>query len=74
MNYNLDTEDGMSNSIDWFLGCVAHIVNGGVWGIPRSFTAYKVDHGAKALTRMHGCDPSTERVAKAAGWKVQTDE
>jgi len=71
MNYDINTEEGLANAVTWFLAHVSRMNNGGVWVLPRSGTIYTVDHDAKTLTCTLGGDPSTERVAVAAEWKVQ---
>lgn len=71
MNWDLDTPEGMENAVSWFSSFVEYLNQGGVWAIPRSMSTYQIDHGHKAIHLTSGKgDPSTEKVAKAAGWDV----
>lgn len=72
MNYDLDTEEGMKNSMEWTSRTLSHIKQGGTWAIPRSGTLVKIDHEYKTAYMIAGTEPeeSTERVLKALGWTV----
>lgn len=72
MNYDLDTEDGMSNSVAWTQHTFDMLNEGGVWHVPRSNTTIIVYHKTKTahISRGHKPDPSIERVIKAMGWTV----
>jgi hypothetical protein len=72
MNYDLDTEEGMQNAMEWTARTLSHIKQGGTWAIPRSGTLVKVDHENKCAYMIDGSAPeeSTERVLVALGWHV----
>ena len=72
MNYNLDTEDGMANAVQWTTEHFAKLKDGGVWIVPRSGTLVRVRHTDKTAT-IHSVTPdlSIKRVIKAMGWTVK---
>ena len=72
MNYDLDTEEGMANAVQWTREHFAKLKDGGMWAIPRSGTFAAVHHSAKTVTLLMGYkpDPSIARVIKAMGWTV----
>lgn len=72
MNYDLNTEDGMANSVAWTEQLFSMMHEGGSWLVPRSMTTVKVypmRHEVE-VTRGHTLDKSIERVIEAMGWKV----
>lgn len=72
MNYDLDTKQGMKNSIKWLEQTMCTITDGGIWMIPRSGSAYAIRHSDKTAIKIMAFmpDPSLDRVFRAAGWKV----
>lgn len=70
MNYDLDTEEGLANAIEWTNNALAHLKEGGAWYVPRSCSIVKVvSHERKQIEL--ACllpDPSLRRVLKEAGW------
>jgi hypothetical protein len=61
--------------LEWCRQVVRVIADGGIWGIPRSNTIFRVDHKKKRLVLIsHGDDGSdflaTQRVFKNIGWDV----
>ena len=47
MNYNLDTDEGMANAVQWTTEHFAKLKDGGVWIVPRSGTLVRVNHTDK---------------------------
>ena len=71
-NYSIDDNAGLEAAKKWLLDFIDLIKDGAVWAIPRSASAYRIDHTNKLATRLHGLgDSSTERVFKAIGWEVK---
>jgi len=72
MNYDIDTEEGMSNAVQWLQYNFSVIKTGGKWVIPRSGTIVTVDHPNKTayILAGHTPEPDTERVIKHMGWEV----
>ena len=68
MNYNIDTEEGMTNSVKWLEEMLASGSKPAVeWFIPRSFATYLIYKPIKVYTSK-GVDEPTERVLAAAGF------
>lgn len=72
-NFNIDTEEGLANAVKWTNHVFSLIVDGGRWIVPRSMSAYEINHGTKTVRRVLGAfpEPIIERVIKAAGWKYE---
>ena len=73
MNFDLDTEEGMTNSVEWTKAHLNRIADGGMWIVPRSACAYKVMRSQKTLIAM-GPGPAEDcicRVVEAMGWAVK---
>ena len=71
MNWDISTKEGLNNSIAWFEDFVTCLRPGGTWIVPRSASGYRIDHENKTIDLTFGPgDPSTEKVAVAAGWAV----
>lgn len=72
MNYDLDTDEGMANAVQWTREHFDKLTDGGIWIVPRSGTLVLVNHADKTAT-IHNTtpDPSIERVIKAMGWTVK---
>jgi hypothetical protein len=73
MNYDIDTEDGMANSVAWTEELFLTINNGGKWIVPRSGTTIEVHHKYKTvyITEGHTPDSGIERVIDAMGWRIK---
>ena len=73
MNYDLDTKEGMTNSIAWTQQMFDTLTSKGQWIVPRSGTVIRVDKAAKTayITEGHIPDTGMARVIKAMGWKVE---
>jgi len=71
--WNIESPEERKMALQWLQAHLALISDGGVWMIPRSVTLYVVDKRRKVLIRRWGLgDPSTEKLAKELGWKIET--
>jgi hypothetical protein len=71
MNYDIDTQDGMKNAMEWTARTLSHIKQGGTWAIPRSNTFVKVDHENKTAYIIDGQEEQgVARVLNELGWHV----
>jgi hypothetical protein len=73
MNYDLDTPEGMANSIAWTEATFARIKDGGTWMVPRSMTILTIKHSEKrVIEQCQGLpDRAMRRVIEAMGWKYE---
>ncbi len=73
MNYDIDTPEGMANSVAWTERTFAMLNEGGVWFVPRSMTTVHVYPSLKEVRIRRGftLDSSIERVIKKMGWTVK---
>lgn len=73
VNFNVDTEEGMANAVEWAEQMFATLADGGRWIVPRSMSIYEVNHTTHTVRRIMGMfdEPVIERVVKAAGWKYE---
>ncbi len=71
-----DSERPPEHILEWCRQTVRVIADGGVWGIPRSGTTFRVDHkNHKLILVTPGCDDggdfrATKHVFKFIGWDV----
>lgn len=71
MNYDLDTEEGMKNAMEWTARTLSHIKQGGTWAVPRSGAIIKVDHENKTAYMIDGLqEVGIERVLHELDWHV----
>lgn len=72
MNFDLDTEEGMGNAVQWTLMLFQRMTDNATWMVPRSGTIIRINKKEKiaALTGGHLQDPSLKRVIEAMGWTV----
>ena len=72
MNFDIETKDGMANSVRWTEAMFNQIKDGGTWMIPRSGTIVRVSHKDKTVSITAGVQPeaSLRRVIKAMGWTI----
>ena len=72
MNYDINTIEGLRNSVEWTQRMFSMIRDGGTWAIPRSGAIVRVDHANNtAHITLHGAaEPDVEKVIKAMGWNV----
>jgi hypothetical protein len=69
-NFDIDTPEGMANSITWVNNALDLLKEGGTWFVPRSSTIVTVVSHEFKLCNKVGLmsDDSLTRVLKAAGW------
>lgn len=73
-------ESAPEHVLDWCRNLVRTLTDGGVWGIPRSGTVFKVDKANKQLILMvtgedDGADfLATQHVFRQIGWDVVKNE
>lgn len=73
MDWDIDTPDGMRLSKQWLESLIKLIAEGGIWGVPRSQTMYRIYKSKQLVERYQGPgDPAIERVFKAINWTVKT--
>jgi len=72
MNFDLNTKDGLNNSVIWTQRMFSMIKDGGTWAIPRSGAIVRVDHSNNTahITLAGFPEPDVEKVIKAMGWNV----
>ena len=72
MNYDIETKEGMANSVAWTEKLFACMGDGAVWGIPRSATVVRVYPSKKEVAITNGVLPeeSLTRVIEAMGWTI----
>ena len=72
MNYDIETKEGLANSVAWTERLFSLMSEGGVWGIPRSETLVRVYPSKKEVVITNGVMPeeSLTRVIEAMGWTI----
>lgn len=71
MNMDISTPEGMANAIEWQANHLSRISQGGVWGVPRSLSIYRIDHVKREATKLCGDpEPDIQKVFEAMGWTV----
>jgi hypothetical protein len=79
-DFNQQADTPPEHILEWCRQAVRIIADGGVWGIPRSGTIFRVDHKNKQLVLiMPGNDDeadynATKHVFKFIGWTVVKDK
>jgi len=69
-NWDISTEEGMANSIEWTRRQFALLKDGGTWIVPRSGTIVTVDHTNKRATKSGRYrEDAVRRVVEAMGWE-----
>jgi len=69
MNFDIDTDQGLVNSMMWTKNLIGTLRDGGSWAVPRSQAIYTFDKVQKVAKR-EGCDRAVDRVLVALGWKL----
>ena len=71
--FDVDTDEGMANAVQWQKQLLSSVKEGGAWAVPRSGNIFVVHHKDKSVTRIASLmeDPVIDRVIKAAGWIVR---
>lgn len=72
MEYDLDTPEGLKNSIEWQEGVVSMLSDGGRWGIPRSQCIYTVYPSRKIAVRVKH-EKEVDQVFIAMGWEIREE-
>lgn len=72
MNWNIDTPEGLNNTIAWVEDHVLTIKPGRVWIIPRSMSVYRIHRTEQRVTCVIGGDAAVDKVFKAMNWRVET--
>lgn len=74
MNYDLDDPEGMNNAKLWLRNMLSLLKEGGIWGVPRSESEYRISFREKKAVKLSGqSEPSIRRVFEAIGWTVEDD-
>jgi hypothetical protein len=70
---DISTPEGMAAAIAWTERQVALVAQGGLWGIPRSGTAIRIDHENKTATfyGSRSVEPDVIKVFRAMGWSCK---
>jgi hypothetical protein len=79
LNQEFELDHPSDDVLEWCRQLVRAIADGGVWGIPRSGTIFRIDQAKKQLVLICcGEDDSdflaTRRVFKHIGWDVTREE
>jgi hypothetical protein len=72
MNYDLDTEQGLANSVEWQTKMMSLLNDGGKWGIPRSGCVYTVYPSRKIAVRIRN-EEEVDKVFTAMGWELREE-
>ena len=62
---DLETEEGFEAAKAWTRQFISHLNEGGVWGVPRSFSGYRIWNKAKKYESVYGGEECIERVLEA---------
>ena len=74
MNYDLNTEAGMKNAVQWTEYMLGSLKDGGTWIVPRSGTAITIDKTAKVARVCYvanRAEPAIERVLTTMGYTIE---
>ena len=80
LNNGFELEHPKPEVLEWCRNIVRVIAHGGVWGIPRSGTIFRIDQHDKKLVLIapgndDGADfEATKKVFKHIGWDVTEDD
>lgn len=66
----LDTPEGMEEAKEWTAEFISHLSEGGVWGIPRSNSGYRIWHETKKYECIANGEECIERVLEALGYSA----
>lgn len=66
---NLDTPDGLANSVEWQTNFINLLNDGGIWVVPRSNAVYTINKSDKTVQR-DTPDEAVDRVFKEMGWTI----
>lgn len=65
---NLDTPEGFEAAKEWTQEFISHLYEGGVWGIPRSNSGYRIWNQSKTYECIANGEECIERVLDALGY------
>lgn len=75
MNWDLNTNEGLKNAVEWQTALVQTIFEGGSWIVPRSMSIYRIRHSTQTAEKLSGFpEPDIEKVFEAMGWTVIESE
>lgn len=66
---NLDTPEGMEAAKEWTKQFISRINEGGVWGIPRSNSGYRIWNETKKYQCVANGEECIERVLEELGYE-----
>ena len=66
---NLETEEGFEAAKQWTAQLITQLNEGGVWGVPRSNSGYRIWNEAKKYECVAGGEECIERVLEALGYE-----
>ena len=65
----------MAQAKEWLGDFLSRFKEGGVWGIPRANSIYRIEGSRKTAVRIEGeGDKATEEVLAAIGWTIEEKE
>jgi len=65
----------MAQAKEWMEKFLPRFKEGGVWGIPRAGSIYRIEGSRKTVVRVEGeGDKATEEVLAAIGWTIEEKE
>lgn len=64
----LDTLEGMAEAKEWTAEFISHLSEGGVWGIPRSNSGYRIWNETKKFECIANGEECIERVLEELGY------
>lgn len=73
MNYDINTEEGMENSVKWQSRMCTALAEGAKWGVPITGSIYTI-YQSKKLALGVKRDSDIDRVFKATGWEVRDEK
>ena len=69
---DLDTAEGFEAAKAWTADFISHLTEGGVWGVPRSNSGYRIWNETKKYKCVMNGEPCIERVLQALGYTPLT--
>lgn len=66
---NLETKEGMDAAKAWTASFISHLNEGGVWGIPRSNSSYRIWNKTKQFACIANGEPAVEKVLEELGYR-----
>lgn len=77
MNYDINTPQGMANSVKWTNNVMKQLKDGGTWIVPRSgVQVVMLDYAARKCRVVDGfaSDITIKKVLRAGGWLIEGDK